>query len=286
MNQNLQFHVKVKSFGWKNYILIIREDDFQLKKEKSKNINTYSLMNAVVFDQTEKNDPKIMVSTSLYRLYIKPLNINDKKKILSKLEEIVQKFASKTAFSEDYFRYLKEISKNEEKNPFDRLLFKLNTFQILMGEINTKISQFKKTIKEKLAGNLTGEFMGLYNDMISILSEMKKQFDRIITSVNKYFIVSNDKINEESDSSYSKSDNEHEAKNEIIISNNELLDYYNPDFEFNERLKLDKNIKCPENIIKEMITTFTKKQSAPVYFNEPISMTQKQCEKFFIFKAI
>ena len=216
MNQNLQFHVKVKSFGWKNYILIIREDDFQLKKEKSKNITTYSLANAVVFDQTEKNDPKIMVSTSLYRLYIKPLNINDKKKILSKLEEIVQKFASKTAFSEDYFRYLKEISKNEEKNPFDRLLFKLNTYQILMGEINTKVSKFKQIIKEKLTGNLTGEFMGLYNDMISILSEMKKQFDRIITSVNKYFVVSNDKINEESDSSYSKSDNEHEVKNEII----------------------------------------------------------------------
>ena len=29
-----QFHIKIKNFTWKNYILIIRENDFQLKKEK------------------------------------------------------------------------------------------------------------------------------------------------------------------------------------------------------------------------------------------------------------
>ena len=29
-----------------------------------------------------------------------------------------------------------------------------------------------------------------------------------------------------------------------------------------------------------MITIYTKKQSSPVYFNEPLSMCQKQCEKF------
>ena len=291
-----QFHIKIKNFTWKNYILIIRENDFQLKKEKSKSkdLNTYSLMNAVVFDVTEKNNLRIMVSTSLYRIFIKPLSLEDKKLILSKLEEIVHKFAAKTAFSPDYFQYLKQISKTEEKNPYDALLFKLNTFQILMGEINLKLSKFKNTIKEKLSGNLTGEFMGLYNDIFSIISEMKKQFDKIITGVNKYFLVRNDKLISDSDSSSSVSDNENEKVEGIVekkdnknqkINNdflsNELLDYYNPNYEFKERVKLNKNIKCPENIIKEMITTFTKKQSSPVYFNEPISMCQKQCEKFF-----
>ena len=291
-----QFHIKIKNFTWKNYILIIRENDFQLKKEKSKSkdLNTYSLMNAVVFDVTEKNDLRIMVSTSLYRIFIKPLSIEDKKLILSKLEEIVHKFAAKTAFSPDYFQYLKQISKTEEKNPYDALLFKLNTFQILMGEINLKLSKFKNTIKEKLSGNLTGEFMGLYNDIFSIISEMKKQFDKIITGVNKYFLVRNDKLISDGDSSSSESDNENEGVEGIVekkdnknhkinfdFLSNELLDYYDPNYEFKERVKLNKNIKCPENIIKEMITTFTKKQSSPVYFNEPISMCQKQCEKFF-----
>ena len=289
MNKKQEFHVKIKSFGWKKYILIIREDDFQLKKEKSKSKDkyTYSLMNAVVLDKSEKTDLKILVSTSLYRVFIKPLNIDDKKIILSNLEEIVQKLTAKTAFSPDYFQYLKEISKTEEKNPYDAILLKLNTFQILMGEINMKLTKFKKTINEKLTGNLMGEFMGLYNDILTIISEMKKQFDKIIKSVNKYFIVSNDKLVSESDSSSSISENEKEDEDEDKKNNNinfiksELLDFYSEDYEFKERVKLGKNIKCPENIIKEMITTFTKKQSAPVYFNEPISMTQKQCEKFF-----
>ena len=36
MNKKLEFKVKIKSFRWKNYFLIIRENDFQLKKEKKK----------------------------------------------------------------------------------------------------------------------------------------------------------------------------------------------------------------------------------------------------------
>ena len=288
MNNNQNFHVKVKKFTWKNYILIIREKDFQLKKEKSKkkDIITYSLMNAVVFDETEKNDLKIMISTSLYRIFIKPLNLEDKKLILSKLEDIVQKLASETAFSQDYFQYLKQISKAEEKNPSDLLLYKINTFQILMGEMHSKVSKFKKLIKEKLTGSLTGEFMGVYNDLISIISEMKKQFDKIINGVDKYFVEGQENIISESDSSSEKEkenqiiEEENKVGDESYFFKNDLSEYYNKNYDYKERLNLDKNIKCPENIIKEMITTFTKKQSSPIYFNEPLSMCQKQCEKF------
>ena len=289
MDQKHEFHVKLKNITWRNYLLIIREEDFQLKKEKSKNkdINTYSLMNAVIFDETEKSDLRIMVSTSLYRIYIKPLSIEDKKMILSQLEKIVEKLASKTAFSQEYFQYLKQISQTEEKNPYDALLFKINTFQILMGEINSKLLTFKKTIKEKLTGNLTTDFMHIYNDINSVISEMKKQFDKIINSVNKYFLVSNDNLITDIDSSFEKEKNDEiierqssNKKNDLYFLKNELLNYYDPNYEFKERVKLNKNIKCPENLIKEMITTYTKKQSSPVYFNEPLSMCQKQCEKF------
>ena len=286
MNNNQNFHVKVKKFTWRNYILIIREKDFQLKKEKSKkkDIITYSLMNAVVFDETEKNDLKIMISTSLYRIFIKPLNLEDKKLILSKLEDIVQKLAAETAFSQDYFQYLKQISKAEEKNPSDLLLYKINTFQILMGEMHSKVSKFKKMIKEKLTGSLTGEFMGVYNDLISIISEMKKQFDKIINGVDKYFVEGQENIISESDSSSEKEkenqiiEEENKVGDELYFFKNDLSEYYNKNYDYEERLNLDKNIKCPENIIKEMITTFTKKQSSPVYFNEPLSRCQKQCE--------
>ena len=290
MNKKQEFYVKVKSFTWKNHLLIIRENDFQLKKKKAKDIVTYSLMNAVVFDETEKNDLKIMVSTSSYRIYIKPLNIEDKKLILSQLEEIVQKLTSKTAFSPNYFQYLKHISKAEEKNPSDILYFKMNTFQILMQEMHMKMTQMKKEIKEKLTGNIKNNFMGMYNDVMSIISEMSKQFDKIIKGVNKYCFSGNEVLLSDSDSSSDKEKDKNEPgegnfdkskKNLLNLSSNELSDYYCSTYDFEKRVKLDKNIKCPENIIKEMMAAFTKKQSSPVYFNEPISMCQKQCEKFF-----
>jgi hypothetical protein len=290
MNKKQEFYVKIKNFTWKSYLLMIRESDFQLKKKKSKDIVTYSLMNAVVFDESEKNDLKIMVSTSSYRIYIKPLNLDDKKIILSQLEEIVQKLASKTAFSQNYFQYLKHISQAEEKNPSDILYFKMNTFQILMQEMHTKLSQMKKEIKEKLTGTMKNHFMGIYNDVMSIISEMSKQFDKIIKGVNKYCFAENTDILSDSDTSSDKEKEDNEngdidrmksKKNLIKFTSNELSDYYCSTYNFEKRLKLEKNIKCPENIIKEMMAAFTKKQSSPVYFNEPLSMCQKQCEKFF-----
>jgi hypothetical protein len=99
MNKKHEFKVQIKSFRWKNYFLIIRENDFQLKKEKKKYYYTYSLENAAVFDVSDKDTMKIMVSSSLYKLFIKPLNITDKNLILSSLEKIVQKKSAKTAFS-------------------------------------------------------------------------------------------------------------------------------------------------------------------------------------------
>ena len=118
--------------------------------------------------------------------------------------------------------------------------------------------------------------------MNTIVGEMGKQFDKIISAVNKYLLVRNDRDINESHSSSSDEEESKNKKNQLIHTNiNNLLDYYNPDYDFPERLKLGKNIKCPENLIKEMLAAFTKKGAAPVYFNEPLSMCQKQCEKFF-----
>ena len=51
-------------------------------------------------------------------------------------------------------------------------------------------------------------------------------------------------------------------------------------YNFERKKILPHKIVCPKNIIKEFITNFTKKLPSPVYFNEPISMGQKQCERF------
>ena len=48
------------------------------------------------------------------------------------------------------------------------------------------------------------------------------------------------------------------------------------------RKELSKPLTFPPNLIKEMVSNFTQNKTAlPVYFNEPLSMLQKQCEKFY-----
>ena len=293
MENTLEFKVKIKSFTWKNYLLILGEKEFQLinPNSKSKKPLKYDLVGAVVLDKSEKNDLKILISSPIYRFLIKILSLEDKQKLLSKLEEIIKKNSAKTAFSQDYLKHLQEISNLEEKNPFDSILSKLNTYKILMGEINLQLDKFKNTIKEKLSGSLTGTFLSIHNDINAIALEMNKQFKQISKSIKKYGFVSSDKIVSENETTSSDSSSDENKSNTNIIKkkrskqfyflNTELIDYLNPNYEFRERVKLPKNIKCPENIIKEMITIFTKKLPGPVYFNEPISMGQKQCERFF-----
>ena len=149
-----------------------------------------------------------MVSSSLYKVYIKPLSISDKQLILSGLEKIVRKKAAETAFSNNYQEYKKEIAKTDEKNPYDALLFKLNTFQLLKDEIGSKMTKFKSMIQQKLSGNLSGDFFNIYNEINSIVLEMGRQFDKIIVAINKYFLVRNDKGTNENFSSSSSSDEE------------------------------------------------------------------------------
>ena len=287
MDNKLAFLVKIKYFTWKNFILIIRKTNFQIMKESPKidKIKTYSLVNTVVIDKSEKLDPKIEIISPLYNLLIKIINPEDKDIILAKLEEIIKANSAKTAFSEEYLKHLQDISNHEEKNPMESILFKLNTYKLLIGEINIQLLKFKTMIKDKLNSSLTGDFLSLHNDISTIVLEMKKQFRKIKKDIKKNLIVSGDKKINENEVSSSSSDEENSIKrknsNQFYFLNTELIDYYNPNYDFRERIKLPANIKCPENIIKEMITIFTKKIPGPIYFNEPISMGQKQCEKFF-----
>ena len=294
MENLYQFHIKIKSFSRPNYILTIRDKDFQLVKEKSKSnkIKTYSLENAIVIDKSKNADLEFTISSPLYKFNIKPLNKEDKKLMLNKLENIVKTLSTKKALSNEYQQYNKKLEKkNGETNQFNNILLNLNAFKILIGEINRKILKLKKSIQEKLKKENSREFMGIHNDLEIVSTEMKKQFKNLYKNINKYLIVNNDKnIEEESSSS---SDDSDENKNIIKIKkklkknnpfyflSSELIDYYDPNFEFSERCKLPKNIKCPQNIIKEMISSMTKNQPMPIYFNEPISMCQKQCEKFY-----
>ena len=376
----MEFQVKVWKqllLTWHKRILRIRDNDFQIEKiekkvksSKKKEIKTYSLFSAVLVDQSKHNDLNILIGTSSYKVFIKPLSKEDKQKIISKFEEKIKQFSTQTAFSEDYIRNNEELLSSFDSSPYGLIMRKLNMFQNLILEMAQKLDNFKTLIQNK-HGTLTN-YMTIHNNLLTIKEEMKKKFDEIISSfynyhdqiegpdatifsgikresevssseedvdiehniniddnynknnkiiienVEKNKIVDNELkkekkevikvVNREKNKEEIKEENKEEIKGENKKKNNKenkeedkiIIDNTNKDvkknpyyflsenendftdkiYDFNKRTNLPHKIVCPKNLVKELITNMTKKLPSPVYFNEPISMGQKQCEKF------
>ena len=404
----MEFNVKVwKKFGWKKRLLIIREKDFQItksekpqKKKKTKEniIHTYSLDNALVLDQSKTNDFEILIASKDYKQYVKTTNVEDKNKIIQGIENIIKQNTFQNVYKEYNEKMAQFSTVESEINPQDFLCCKLFLFKNLMNEMNQKIEDFKTIVKPKPKTKLESEIIRIYNNINAIKIEMEKQFQQILTYLNKYFdinenfrkktirlnsfltnkvrisiikekakeenlekdssddeirksnlepvknedlnisgneqnninkdnnnkddkneIDNKDKINKKDnkddnnkDAKNNKDDNDdsienininnevknlinednnNEINNEIINNDNfnfkyNFLSYDNKDFKndlynFNKRTKYGKSIMYPQNIVKEMITAMTQNKAAPVYFNEPLSMGQRQCEKFY-----
>ena len=344
----MEFQVKVWKqllLTWHKKTLRIRDNDFQIEKVgKKKNSKTYSLFSAVLVDQSKNNDLQILVGTSSYKVFIKPLSKDDKQKIISKFEEKIKQFSTKTTFSNDYMKYNEEFLSSLDNSPFGLIITKLNLFQNLILEMAQKLDNFKTLIQNK-HGTITN-YMTIHNNLMIIKEEMKKKFDEIVSSLYNYHeqiegpeanIVNTrnfdfkEGIQKENDvySSEEEVDIEHniniddnlninsiknKSKNEIKLeekfkdnkikdkeenknvieeSNKQDIkkgtyfflsedesDFIDKTYDFNKRKNLPHKIVCPKNMIKEMVTNMTKKLPAPVYFNEPLSMGEKQCEKF------
>ena len=343
----MEFHVKVWKqilLTWHNKTLRIRDNDFQIEKAGKKKISkTYSLFSAVLVDQSKNNDLQILIGTSSYKVYIKPLSKEDKQKIISKFEEKIKQFSSKTTFSNDYMRYNEELLSSLDNSQFGLIITKLNIFQNLILEMTQKLDNFKTLIQNK-HGTITN-YMTIHNNLMIIKEEMKKKFDEIVSSLYNYHdqiegpestildkrnfdfkegiqkesdissseedidiehniniednlrknLLKNDEKNEIKLEEKQKENNSKEKKvNEIIInqSNKDIKknnyfflsederDFIDKSYDFNKRKNLPHKIVCPKNMIKDIVTNYTKKLPSPVYFNEPLSMGEKQCEKF------
>ena len=275
----MEYQVKVWKqllLTWQKKIMKIEEDKFILKKLKSKTSEekSYSLKNAVIIDKSKINDNVILIVSSSYKIHLKPQNKEEKDKIIIKLEEIIKKYSSKNAFSEEYQINNLELLKNYNNNttPFKGLLYNLNNIQYLLIEISKKLDNFKNLIQNK---GSSAEYMTVHNNLCTIKEEMKKQIDNIMVSVFDYhdLIEGKDNIdlnikkeNEEDNlaestidniknSVISNSENEELKKEKInntnIISfykiykntsknpyyflSNIISDFYDPNFNFNTR---------------------------------------------------
>ena len=330
----MEFKVKVWRqllLTWHKRTLIIKDNIFQIEREKfdkNKEIVTYPLFSAVLVDQSKDDDLQILIGTSSYKVFIKPLSFEDKEKIISNLEERIKLFSTQNTFSQDYLKNNEEILSCYDNSPYGLIMKKLNMFQNLFMEMSQKLDIFKNLIQNN-QGTSTN-YMTIHNNLKTIKEEMKKQFDEIVSSVYSYhdqmegtdtsYLTKknykfNDNIHKENDLSSSEEelDGDNSNKNIVQLKNNNNLnindninnqiekkeakekeikknqyyflsdnleDFHDKNYDFEKRTNLSHKIVCPKNIIKEVITNLTKKLPSPVYFNEPISMGQKQCERF------
>ena len=334
----MEYQVKIWKpllLTWHKRTLIIKDNIFQIIRDKfgkKKEILDYPLYSAVLLDQSKDNDYKILIGTSSYKIFIKPLSKEDKRAIILQFEEKIKRFLSQNSFSEDYVKNNEEILAGLDNSPYGLVMKKLNLFQNLILEMTQKLNSLKDLIQNKHSTET--EYMLIHNNLLTIKDEMKNQFDDIISSVYNYhdhiegvdtslLTKNNYKIkdifekknittsseeeentlnpkksdssknvqlelsdNSSSDKLYtvdnssSKSLEGFKIQDPFFFLSDNINDFHDDLYNFERRKVLPHKIVCPKNIIKEFITNLTKKLPSPVYFNEPISMGQKQCERF------
>ena len=332
----MEFDVKVwKNIRYKKRKLIIRQNDFQIKKKHKKNrnlddeIKTYSLNDALILDETEDKELELLIAAKDYKLTIKPSNTEDKIKIMNNIEGIIKKLTFQNVYKDYNEKMAKYTDKENEISPQDFLIARLFLFKNLMNEMNQKIDEFKQHIKPKPKTKSENEMLRIHSKVVAIREEMEKQFQVILSYMNNYFDI-NENIKKKtlkrlntlasaikSEEIELQNENEISSDDEIIIKNsnienkleennvnkieeeikedniehkfnltynflsNNKTDFQNDLYNFPKRNKYNKIFKYPKNIVKEMISAVTQNKHAPVYFNEPLSICQKQCEKFF-----
>ena len=286
--------------GWRKRTLLIGDNGYSIQKSKNSkhSLIFFSLNNANVIDTSSKSkgeDLQILIETSEYHNYLKTKDKNDKTTIIKKFNDIIKTLNSQSAFSKEYQKYKNEIAKQSQtNNPFDLITLRFTHFQNLFLEMNQKLDKLKHlTTKSKI-----DELIIVHSNLVTIKEEMKKQFDDLIEKVYDY----HDLMEGKTPSSYTSDPPSSIANNEqqendiddISVSSDEqptkpehkysfdIKDFNSPLYDFPKRSSLTKEIKCGNNMIKEFIKAMSaKKASLPIYFNEPISMLQKQCERFY-----
>ena len=266
---------------------------------------------------TVKNETEFEIHGTEGIQYIRAESKEEKTEIVAKLNEIVVKGNSKQVFSKDYEQYQDEIWKDSQgKSPFDKLVLKLTYFQNLFLEMNQKLDNMNAITHDTRYKNVCHEIYKIHFDMNTIKDEMKKQFDDIIKSIFDYrdYIKANEgepeftgrppiqikfgediredphekkKAELEAAEEQGAADvndfeePEEEVKTYEVFSNNDA-DFQSIEYtELPARLNLNKQIQTGQNMINDFIKNLgAKKTSLPIYFNEPITMLQKQYERF------
>ena len=299
--------------GWKKIMLILDEYYIHIMTlkstfKKTNKITSITLQDVNIIDDNKKKQFQII--TNNQKITIKTENEKDKflfmdKANLAKKNLIMHRASTISSVIDNDDLSEKVIIKIE----------KLKSFLNKLDEINENILQIQM-LEGEIKNKTREKFRSFITNIIFIGENLKKKIDKIISN-NQYHIIQNKNnlnlINQitpeqknikENNESISSSDEieenydmerleEIKSIKEILNSSNmkittfkkglstTITDFSDSKYNFS-RNSLPINLQCPETMVKDFVKTFTTKNtSLPILYNEPISMLQKQCEKFY-----
>ena len=285
----------------------------------NKQIKTYSLLNATIINDYKNDLDKensIFIGTPAYNMIIKPNNEEDNKYIIKSLDKILDNLKSSEKIEEkeetddeDSNKFFIGLSQNlsnlkrkfsglinlfNEKNMMNDTGIKkeIEEFQDIMDKSLIKCYKYHDIVSDLEYNNLI--FSDDTNMSTIEISKNLNNFSRLYSFKNSPNDIGIYKKNALYQSSIrrlntSANTNNLNLKDSITpLTNIHLEDNSQNEFQCKDyipskkRKNLSKPLSFPPNLMKEMVINFTQNKTAlPVYFNEPLSMLQKQCEKFY-----
>ena len=299
--------------GWKKIMLILDEYYIHIMTlkstfKKTNKITSITLQDVNIIDDNKKKQFQII--TNNQKITIKTENEKDKflfmdKANLAKKNLIMHRASTISSVIDNDDLSEKVIIKIE----------KLKSFLNKLDEINENILQIQM-LEGEIKNKTREKFRSFITNIIFIGENLKKKIDKIISNNQNYIIQNKNNLNlinqitpeqkniKENNESISSSDEieenydmerleEIKSIKEILNSSNmkittfkkglstTITDFSDSKYNFS-RNSLPINLQCPETMVKDFVKTFTSKNtSLPILYNEPISMLQKQCEKFY-----
>ena len=285
-----------------------------LKKENK--VITLSLHNINIMEDNKKKQFQIITSNK--KMTFKAENEKDKFVFIDKVNLAKKNLLERKDSLISRTNSLLDNDDTSEKVIIN--LDKINKILNRIEEINENILQIQM-LESEIKNKSREKFRSFVSNIIYIGDTLKKKLDKIIKNHSQNLILQNknnlllinqnknilencEKEKKENNESYSSSEeideNYDKERLEEIKSVKEILnssimkistfkknlsstisDFSDLNYNFKRNI-LPIKLKCPETMVKDFVKTFTSKNtSLPILYNEPISMLQKQCEKFY-----
>lgn len=289
--------------GWKKKTLLFVDQGFKLidKNTNLKANNTIYPCRGAIVKESIKNNNTLEITLRNRRIFIQAFSPKEKQVIKDKIRSHINNINEKDSFTQEFNDYCDEINRLDEDNPSDSIFKNVETsISFLINyflELNQKLDDFKTLIDtSKIGKNNRDNFNDVYNRMSIIGQKMKSNFDELVKylydyhDVNEKILANSEVTNSNNYMTFSINENESIKKNEKLSTSdtseevNEPLNTFEKDiyYDFEPRNKINKKIELNKNMIQEVMKAFSSGQKTlPIIVNEPISILQRECERFF-----